>query len=114
MRRFCFRIINAIAGATRWAVFEPGDRSLARRVKAQVLTYFHCLHDLGAFADERFVVECDAGVSNREDSAVHGVTVLLIFHPVCSVHPVSLTLHLTPSGCRVGSTAFAPSTPRTR
>jgi hypothetical protein len=32
-----------------------------------------------------------------------------MFHPVSSVHPVSLTLHLTPSGCRVGSTAFAPS-----
>ena len=109
VRRACLRIISTIASAARWAVFEPGDRNLARRVKAQVLTYFHCLNDLGAFADSRFIVECDAGVSNRDDSDEHGVTILLAFHPQASEEPISLTLHLTPSGCRVGSTAFAPS-----
>jgi phage tail sheath protein FI len=108
-RRFCLQIINAIAGAAKWAVFESDDRDLARRIRAQVSTYFYCLNDLGAFADDRFVVECDAGVSNRDDSDEHGVTILLVFHPSSCDEPISLTLHLTAAGCRVGSTAFAPS-----
>ncbi len=109
VRRLCLQIINSISRATQWAVFEPGDKNLARRVRAQVLTYFYCLNDMGAFADDRFVVECDAGVSNRLDSDEHGVTILLVFHPAACDEPISLTLHLTPAGCRVGSTAFAPS-----
>ena len=39
----------------------------------------------------------------------HGVTILLSFHPASCDQRISLTLHLTPTGCRVGSTAFAPS-----
>ena len=109
VRRFCLRIISNISSATRWAVFEPGDRALARRVRSQVLAYFDCLADLGAFADDRFFVDCDAGVSNRSDSDEHGVTILLAFHPASCDQRISLTLHLTPAGCRVGSTAFAPS-----
>ena len=109
VRRFCLQIINAIAGAAKWAVFESDDRDLARLIRAQVSTYFYCLNDLGAFADDRFVVECDAGVSNRDDSDEHGVTILLVFHPLSCDEPISLTLHLTAAGCRVGSTAFAPS-----
>ena len=109
VRRFCLQIVNAIASAVKWAVFEHGDRDLARRICAQVTTYFHCLDDLGAFADDRFVVECDAGVSKRHDSDEHGVTILLVFHPLACDEPVSLTLHLTAAGCRVGSTAFAPT-----
>jgi phage tail sheath protein FI len=109
VRRFCLRIISTIASAARWAVFETGDRELARRVRAQVLAYFECLNDMGAFADDRFFVECDAGVSKRSDSDEHGVTILLSFHPASCEQRISLTLHLTPTGCRVGSTAFAPS-----
>jgi phage tail sheath protein FI len=109
VRRFCLRIISTIASAARWAVFEPGDCDLARRVRAQVQTYFECLNDMGAFADGRFFVECDAGVSKRSDSDEHGVTILVAFHPRSCDQPISLTLHLTAAGCRVGSTAFAPS-----
>jgi len=109
VHRFCLQIINTIAGAARWAVFESGDRELARRICAQVTTYFHCLNDLGAFADDRFIVECDAGVSNRDDDDEHGVTILVVFHPSSCDEPISLTLHLTAAGCRVGSTAFAPT-----
>ncbi len=109
VRRSCLQIVNAVASATRWAVFEPGDKNLARRVRAQVLTYFYCLNDLGAFADDRFVVECDAGVSNRDDIADHGVTIMLVFRPTGCDEAISLTLHLTAAGCRAGSTAFAPS-----
>jgi phage tail sheath protein FI len=109
VRRFCLRVISSIADAARWAVFEPFDEHLAKRVRAQVLAYFCCLDDLGAFADNRFIVECDAGVSDRNDLDEHGVTILLVFHPVACEEPISLTLHLTAAGCRVGSTAFAPS-----
>jgi len=109
VRRFCLQIVSTIASSVRWAVFERGDRKLAKRIQAQIATYFHCLNDLGAFTDDRFVVECDAGVSNREDSDEHGITILLVFHPAFCDGPISLTLHLTASGCRVGSSAFALS-----
>lgn len=109
VRRTCLQIVNTIAGSLKWAVFEPDDETLVKRVRAQVLNYFYCLDDLGAFADERFVVKCDAGVSHRADLEAHGVTILLDFHPTGSDEPIALTLHLTATGCRVGSTAFAPS-----
>jgi len=109
VQRFCLQIVNTIASATRWAVFEPIDSALAKRIRAQVLTYLDCLADLGAFADRRFIVECDAGVSRRSDSDEHGVTIVLVLHPAGSDEPISLTLHLTAAGCRVGSTAFAPT-----
>jgi phage tail sheath protein FI len=106
VRRFCLQIINTIAKATRWAVFEPEDATLATRLRGQVLTYLHCLNDLGAFVDDSFIVQCDAGVSNRSDTEEHGITILLVFHPVGCDEPISLTLHQTASGFRVGSTAF--------
>ena len=106
VRRFCLQIVNTIAKATRWAVFETEDRTLAERLRGQVLTYFHCLNDLGAFANEDFIVQCDAGVSHRSDDQEHGVTILLVFHPLGSDEVISLTLHQTASGIRVGSTAF--------
>ncbi len=82
---------------------------LAKKIRSQVLAYFYALDDLGAFADQRFVVQCDAGVSCRADGKEQGITILLVFHPSGSNEPISLTLHLTASGCRVASTAFAPS-----
>ena len=106
VRRFCLQVISTIVRATRWAVFEPEDETLAERLRGQVLTYLDCLNDLGAFADEKFIVQCDAGVSNRADSKEHGITILLVFHPQGSDEPISLTLHQTASGFRVGSTAF--------
>jgi hypothetical protein len=109
VQRFCLQVINSVAAGTRWSVFEQSDEKLARRVRAQVSAFFSGLAEMGAFADAGFVVKCDAGVSRRDDGGVHGVTILLVFQPVRSVAPISLTLHLTPTGCRVGSTAFAPT-----
>ncbi len=109
VQRFCLQLVNRIAKALRWAVFEPDNDRLAQRIDTQVRSYFHCLHDRGAFADPDFVVQCDAGVSHRADSEQHGVTILLAFHPLGSDQAISLTLHLTTTGCRVGTTAFAPS-----
>ena len=109
VRRFCLRVINTIAAAARWAVFESDDLSVGERICAQVRTYFDCLHDLGAFADDQFIVRCDASVGMRSDAEGHAVTIVLVFHPVSCDGPVSLTLHLSAAGCRVGSTAFAPS-----
>jgi len=109
VRRFCLQIVNSIAKATRWAVFEVEDGDLADRLRAQVLAYLHSLNDLGAFAEDSFIVQCDAGVSNRTDGAEHGVTILLVFHPAGCNEPLSLTLHQTAGGVRVGSTAFGLS-----
>jgi len=109
VRRLCLQIISTVAQATRWAVFEPLDETLAKKIRGQILTYLDCLNDLGAFADDSFIVQCDAGVSQRDDRKEHGVTILLAFHPVDCAEAISLTLHQTAAGCRVGSTAFGPS-----
>ena len=108
VRRLCLRIINTVENSTRWAVFEKPDMNLTKRIRQQVLTYLSSLADLGAFANERFVVECDAGLCEREDQLEHGITILLVFHPLGSVESVSFTIHQTVAGCRVTSTAFAP------
>jgi phage tail sheath protein FI len=108
VRRLCLRIINMIDQSTRWAVFEKPDMQLTERIRGQILTYFSQLAELGAFVNECFVVECDAGLCKREDRLEHGVTILLLFHPLGSVEPISLTIHQTVAGCRVASTAFAP------
>lgn len=109
VRRFCLQVINTIAAAARWAVFESNDPSVGERICAQVRTYFDCLNDLGAFADDRFIVECDAGVSARSGAEARVITIVLVFHPVSCDGSISMTLHLSAAGCRVGSTAFAPS-----
>jgi hypothetical protein len=106
VQRFCLRVVSTIAAATRWAVFAENDGGLVRHVRAQVLTYLGCLDDLDAFVDDRFVVRCGAGVDGQ---GARTVSILVAFHPVCSPEPISMTLHVTASGCRVGSAAFAPS-----
>ncbi len=104
VQRFCLQIVNTIGRSTRWAVFEPLDDNLAKRVRGQLLTYFECLNDLDAFANNGFDVQCDVGVSSPHD---RGISILLEFQPQGCVTPLSLTLHQAVSGCRLGSTAFA-------
>ena len=110
VRRFCLQIINAISQATQWAAFEFDNDKLPRRIRAQVLAYLHGLDELGAFVDSRFSVRCDLAVQHRSGSESPGVNILLAFHPTGSEEAIALTLHLTPGGCRVGNTAFAPPT----
>ena len=109
VRRFSLQLINTIAHGTRWAVFERGDAALAERIRGQILTYLNGLNDLGAFASDGFFVRCDAGVSKRSVGGEHGVTILLVFHPVGCDEPISLTLHQDASGFRATSAAFAPT-----
>jgi hypothetical protein len=106
VQRFCLRVVSNIASFTRWALFAEDKGELAPHLCAQVRSYFYCLDDLGAFANDHFVVECGAGV---DEHGARQVTILVVFHPLPSDEPVSLTLHMTAAGCRVGSTAFAPS-----
>ncbi len=109
VQRFCLKILRSIARAARWSVFEADDAALAESLRAQVIHFFNGLAERGALANDRFVVECDAGISQRARDGSQSVTLLLVFHPINSPNPVSLTLHLTPNGWRVGSTAFAPA-----
>ena len=109
VRRLCLTITNAIGRATRWAVFEPNDTQVAERIQSQVHAYLSCLADAGAFAADDFIVQCDAGLHNGLNHPERGVTVLLRFRPAGAADAVSMTLHQTVSGCRVATTAFAPS-----
>ena len=108
VRRLCLQVLKSIDEATRWAVFEPENARLADRIRAQVTAYLACLTDLGAFEDDRFIVECDAGLRKREDGVDHGFAIFVAFHPRAAEEPVSFTLHQSVAGSRVASTAFAP------
>ena len=110
VRRLCLSITNAIDGATRWAVFEPNAEKVAERIQSQVHAYMCYLADAGAFVDESFLVQCNAGSHSYPINPHRGITILLGFHPIGSDEPLSLTIHQTVSGCRVATTAFAPAT----
>lgn len=109
VRRSCLRILGAIEEATRWAVFEPANAQLAKRIRAQVTAYLSCLADLGAFAEEHFIVECDAGLCRKYADAEQGFAIFVAFHLVGCSAAISFTLHQSVAGCRVASTAFAPA-----
>ena len=108
VRRLCLEITNTIDRATRWTVFAPNSTAVADRVDSLVHAYMCSLADSGAFTDDMFVVQCDAGLHSRPINKDRGITVLLAFHPAGSDETVSLTLHQTIAGCRVATTAFAP------
>ena len=108
VRRLYLQIVSAIDRGTRWAVFEKDDSRLAERVQSQVTAYLAAMANLGAFENDDFLVNCDAGVSKREDALEHGVTILVRIQPLGGTKPISFTLHQTVAGCRVTSTAFAP------
>lgn len=108
VRRLCLQITNTIDLATRWTAFAPNTASVAERVNSLVHAYMCSLADSGAFTDDMFVVNCDAGLHSRPVDKDRGITILLAFHPAGSDETVSLTLHQTMSGCRVATTAFAP------
>ncbi|MEO1201984.1 MAG: hypothetical protein AAFX10_04700 [Pseudomonadota bacterium] len=105
VRRTCLRIVNSISLATRWVVFARPDAKLTRQLRAQIRAFLYGLANLGALEDDRFIVECDAGHADREQS---GITILLTFQPTGSRVPVSFTIHQLASGSRVTGTAFAP------
>ena len=107
-RRLCLTITKAIERATRWAVFEPNEPRLADRIQAQIHAYLSGLAAAGAFADDQFVVLCDAGLHADAVDPRRGITILLAFRPAGAAQAISLTLHQTVSGCRVATTAFAP------
>jgi uncharacterized protein len=110
VRRLCLRIVKAIEVATRWCVFEPADARRVARVREQVVDYLGRLYAQGAFDNDHFVVLCDAARKGTDGSVRRGVSLLLVFQPCGCSTPVSFTLHQSPAGCRIGSTAFAPLT----
>lgn len=108
VRRLCLRIVNSIERATRWAVFEPVDERLAQRIRSQVFAFLSALADMGAFANDRIDVQCDAGLRGAPAGAGAGVSILIAFQPRGCDKPITLTLHQSSRGFRVASTAFAP------
>lgn len=108
VRRLCLRIVNSIEQATRWAVFEPVDETLAQRIRSQVFAFLSALVDMGAFMNDRIDVQCDAGLRGTPAGAGQGISILISFQPHGCVEPISLTLHQSAKGFRVASTAFAP------
>ncbi len=107
-RRLCLAITNAIDRATRWAVFEPNVVAARERIVNKVHAFMCALSDAGAFKDNHFLVQCDAGSARKAVDPDRGLTILLAFHPAGSKETISLTMHQTASGCRVATTAFAP------
>ena len=107
-RRLCLTINNAIDRATRWAVFESHTAEVAESIVNQVHDFMCALSDAGAFENNHFLVQCDAGLRRQPVDPDRGITIMLAFHPAGSDETVQLTLHQSVSGCRVSTTAFAP------
>ena len=108
VRRLCLRIVNSVEQATRWAVFAPVDESLAQRVQSKVFAFLSALADMGAFANDKIDVQCDAGLCRKPGGKDHGISILISFQPQSCSEPISLSLHQSAAGFRVASTAFAP------
>lgn len=102
IRRLVLRIVDTIDRATRWAVFQQPDPRLAARVQSRIHAYLCAMADMGAFDDDRFLVQCDVTPAAPE----RGVTVMLSFQPRGAAETIALTLHQSASGFRVASTAF--------
>ena len=107
-RRLCLMITNAIDRATRWAVFEPNAVTARERIVNKVHAFMCALSDAGAFENDRFLVQCDAGTRDKPVDPDNGITNLLAFLPAGARESVAITIHQTASGCRVSRTAFAP------
>jgi phage tail sheath protein FI len=109
IRRLCLAITTTIQNATRWAVFESATPRVAERLQSQIHAYLCSLADAGAFADDNFAVICDGMRQISPLNPEHSLTVMLMFRPAESAESIALTLHQTPSYCRVATTAFAPA-----
>jgi hypothetical protein len=108
VRRLCLRIVNSVELATRWAVFAQPTQALSSRIKSQVIAYLSALANLGAFASDRFDVQCDAGLCKKNNVPNGAISILISFQPHGCSKPISYTLHQSVDGHRVTSTAFAP------
>lgn len=106
--RCCLRIVNAIDAATRWAVFATHMAGLADRIRAQVHAYFLELAELGAFANDSFIVECDAGLRKDSGHGARDFSVYVAFQPLGALEPLAFTIHQSVAGSRIARTAFAP------
>ena len=102
VRRLVLRVVDTIDRATRWAVFQQPDARLAQRVRGRIHAYLCGMADLGAFENDRFLVQCDVNPAAPE----RGVTVMLSFDPRGAEESIALTLHQSASGFRVATTAF--------
>jgi phage tail sheath protein FI len=107
--RLCLRVIYAVDEATRWAVFAGDNAELAKHIRAQVAACLASFAALGAFENDNFVVECDAGMRKRVVGAGQGFAIFVAFQPLTSTESLAFTIHQTVAGSRVTSTAFAPA-----
>lgn len=110
VRRLCLTITNTIDRATRWAIFDDNAPRVAERIQAQVHAYMTWLAEQGAFATEKYTVQCDASLHGNQADRQRGMAVLITFQPSGCDDLVSLALHQSIAGCRVATTAFAPVT----
>lgn len=108
VRRLCLKMTNAIGRGTRWAVFEPDGAHVSERILGQVDGYMSYLANAGAFADDRFVVQCEIESQRGVRDSDRGITVSIVFRPAGTSEDIALTVHQMVSGCRVAATAFAP------
>ena len=108
VRRLCLSVVKSIEQATRWAVFETVEETLARRIQSNVFAFLSALADMGAFANDSIDVQCEAGLRRKPDVNNHGISILISFQPQGCDEPISLSLHQSADGFRVASTAFGP------
>ena len=89
VRRTFSRVCKALKEGTRWAVFEPNDKNLRKRLVRQVygflLNLWHDGYFAGSTPEQGFYVRCDEEINPPEniDSGILTFEVgLAIIHPV--------------------------------
>lgn len=100
VRRLCLQIIHAIDEATRLAAYGPGDAATLARIRSKITAYFSALADMGALQNDRFNVQCEAGLGAEGRGIAKGITILIEFQPAGCDQPLAITLQQTVAGCR--------------
>lgn len=105
VRRSCLGILNAIERATRWSAFEADTANVGARIETQVTAYFAALAAMGAFANERYAVACEAVEAGGRGRRVF---ISIAFQPADCREPIAFRLCQEATGCRVLYAAFPP------
>lgn len=108
-RRLCLYVSNAVGQATRWAVFRDYGNHVTERVRDQVQTFLTRLHTEGAFASDKFDVQCQVMQDQSSGAHLRGLTIVIGFVPAGYTEAVWLTLHQDVQGCHATKAAFTPS-----
>ncbi len=105
VRRIMILINESIKRATRYVVFEPNDRFLWNRIKAEIKNFLNAVYKDGALAgrtpEEAFFVKCDEETNPQENIDMGVVTTVIGVAPVKPAEYVVFRIGQMASGAQI-------------